>query len=303
MQVCASKMDEVKLQAMQIFYLNLNLPMVILNSCPRVSLSRRLRLYITNIRGHKSWKDVDFDEFAPPTPPNRPKVRTLTELLQRIRDENDAAGSAVVAALPNAGGGGDAAGAGAGAGLRGGWAGDNDGLFQGNPRSPPLPPWVNQAWPAGYLSYVCTKTCQSYESIRRHIDESDQVYRSAVENGERDPKLGAKLLAEVRLMSYIPDPQTGKFSTIPIHVVEELMGYERGHVKAHGHSVMGEAQKRKALGDSYHVETVCYWLVALKKKQDEGKLPSKGLTVLSLFDGIGGLAVVGSASTLLSSFE
>lgn len=301
-------MDEVKLKAMQIFYKNLNLPMVILNSCPRVSLARRLRLYITNIRGHASWKGVRFDEFAPPAPPNRPKTRTLPELLQRIRDDSDAAGSAATAALPNAGADGDAVGAAGAAGtglragvdLRGGWAAGDDGLFRGDSRPPPLPPWVHQAWPAGYLSYVCTKTCQSYESIRRHIDECDRVYSAAVENGERDPKLGAKLLAEVRLMSYVPDPRTGKFSTMPIHVVEELMGYERGHVTAHGHTAMGEAQMRKALGDSYQVETVCYWLVALKKKQDEGKLPAEGLTVLSLFDGIGGLAVVGSASKVLS---
>ena len=70
------------------------------------------------------------------------------------------------------------------------------------------------------------------------------------------------------------------------------MGYDVGHITAHGHSHMSENQKRQALGDSFQVETVCYFLEPIKRMQDEGKLPREGLTVLSLFDGIGGLAVV-----------
>jgi hypothetical protein len=43
----------------------------------------------------------------------------------------------------------------------------------------------------------------------------------------------------------------------------------------------------------YDADTICYLLAPLKQRQDAGKLPAAGLTVVSLFDGVGGLAVVG----------
>ena len=192
-QVCASQRDEIKLRAMQCMYTHLNnLPMAVINSCPQVSLARRLRMYITNIRGHRRWKDVRFDEFAPPTQQGRPKkARTIPELLSRARDRN------------GGGGGGEVNG------------GASHRAVDYNPMT--TLPWVREAWPSGYMGYVGTKTCQSHKSVRKLNDEAEEVYRAAASSGE-EPKLGAKLLSEIRLMLYAPEPTTGKFTTSHPHL-------------------------------------------------------------------------------------
>ena len=72
-----------------------------------------------------------------------------------------------------------------------------------------LPAWVAQAWPSGYLGYICTKQCQSGASVRRVNDELDHP----------DALLPQKLLAECRLFLYAPNPW-GKAMPMPIAILE-----------------------------------------------------------------------------------
>ncbi|XP_043701399.1 DNA (cytosine-5)-methyltransferase DRM2-like [Telopea speciosissima] len=107
--------------------------------------------------------------------------------------------------------------------------------------------------------------------------------RLALENWDEEPPLRIQkyILFECRRWNYV---WVGKNKVAPLEPeeIEMLMGYPKYHTRGGGTSL---TDRIKALGNSFQVDTVAFHLSVLKN------IFPNGISVLSLFSGIGGAEV------------
>ncbi|OVA14825.1 C-5 cytosine methyltransferase [Macleaya cordata] len=150
----------------------------------------------------------------------------------------------------------------------------------------PIPPLMIQEalpltkkwWPSWDLrtKLNCLSTCTASAKLTERI-------RKALECWQGNPPLKTQkyVLYECRKWNLV---WTGKNKAAPLEPeeIEMLLGYPKHHTRGGG---TNRTERFKALGNSFQVDTVAYHLSVLKDM-----FPS-GISVLSLFSGIGGAEV------------
>jgi len=158
--------------------------------------------------------------------------------------------------------------------------------FLGWPSDRPWPAWASTAWFDNCLRAIVGLSCASPRSVT-------QIKQYIKANpGTRLHKPSEKdVLKKIRVYNLVPSRTGTTPDVLSVEKVEELMGFSRGHTGSCDQYHTTDHQRRKMLGDSFQVDTVAYLLTPILDLQRAGKLPPEGITVLSLFDGIGGALV------------
>ncbi|XP_043715506.1 DNA (cytosine-5)-methyltransferase DRM2-like [Telopea speciosissima] len=132
------------------------------------------------------------------------------------------------------------------------------------------PPWDKRT------KLNCLNTCTASAKLTERI-------KKALENwdGEPHPKTQKYVLYECKKWNLV---WVGKNKAAPLEPeeIEMLMGYPKHHTRGGGTS---RTERFKCLGNAFQVDTVAFHLSVLKK------MFPNGISVLSLFSGIGGAEV------------
>ncbi|KAI3907174.1 hypothetical protein MKW92_010403 [Papaver armeniacum] len=127
-----------------------------------------------------------------------------------------------------------------------------------------------------FIKFNCLLTC--YGSAL----ETERI-RKDLEGWQGDPPehIQKRVLNKCRKWNFV---WTAKNSVAPLlpEEVELMLGYPRNHTRGGGTS---QAERYKSLGNSFQVNTVAFHLSVLKNRYPNG------ISVLSLFSGIGGAEI------------
>lgn len=158
--------------------------------------------------------------------------------------------------------------------------------FLGWPHDRPWPAWASSAWIDNCLRTIVGLSCAS----PRSVTQIKQYIKANPRTRLRKPT-EKDILKKIRVYNLVPSQTGSTPDVLSLERVEELMGFPKGHTRSCDQYHTTDHQRRKMLGDSFQVDTVAYLLTPFLDMQKAGKLPPEGITVLSLFDGIGGAVV------------
>ena len=162
------------------------------------------------------------------------------------------------------------------------------------PKDTPLPLWVKQVYKKDRLGAIFSKMLENWaglsrdlaEPLRRHDGESLAFTKGYGEGAE-----DKRRMHEIKRYSLMPHKDTGLPRVLTTAECERVMGFDPEHLNGFGNAECSQNNARKWIGESFLVPQVTHVLRGLRAMQLAGEFARTGVTVVSLFGGIGADAV------------